>query len=227
MCGRYSLLAPAEAVRGLFKCVREIPKFSPRYNIAPTQSAPVVILHDNGERTLSMMRWGLVPTWSAGPDKRFSMFNARAETVATKPAYRSAFRKRRCLVPADGFFEWKKKLNVRQPYRISLEDDSVFAFAGLWEHWEKGSTSVINSFTILTTSANSLISTIHARMPVILPSEVHTDWLSGPKPEELLSPYSVAKMKTYPLDSYVNNAHHDDAKCLTPARMTSHPDVIN
>ena len=227
MCGRYSFLAPAEAVRNLFKFNGTTPNFPPRYNIAPTQPAPVVILSNDGERELILMRWGLVPAWSKGPDSRFSMFNARAETVAKKSAYRVAFQKRRCLVPVDGFYEWKTNGGAKQPYRISLIDGSVFAFAGLWEHWEDGTGSIIESFTVITTSANSLISPIHDRMPVILPPEAHSQWLAGSKSEGLLAPYSATEMKAYPVDPYVNDARHDDAKCLAPAPNAVHHDVLN
>ena len=227
MCGRYSLIAPVEAVRALFKFEGATPNFAPRYNIAPTQAAPVIIQRKNGERELVVMRWGLVPAWSKGPDNRYSMFNARAETVHEKQAYRVAFDKRRCLVPVDGFYEWHRSSGTKMPYRISLIDECLFAFAGLWERQEKARGSVIDSFTILTTSANSLISPIHTRMPLILPPEVHTDWLSGSEPEPLLLPYPAAKMNTYALDSYVNNAKHDNPRCLTPAKKNSQRDIFN
>ena len=227
MCGRYSLLASMKVVQRLFRCVTGAINFPSRYNIAPSQFAPVVALHSDGAPKLSLMRWGLIPAWSTSNNNRYSMFNARVETVATKPAYRNAFKKRRCLVPTDGFYEWKKKRNVKEPYRISLTSHKVFAFAGLWERRENGPTSVIDSFTILTTPANSLISPIHARMPLIIPPEVHTDWLSGSKPEPLLLPYPAAKMNAYPLDSYVNNAKHDDLRCLTPAKKNSQCEIFN
>jgi len=227
MCGRYSLLAPTEAVERLFGCTTSLMNFSPRYNIAPSQFAPVIALHNDGVPNLSLMRWGFVPAWSTSKNNPYSMFNARAETVATKLAYRDAFKKRRCLVPTDGFYEWKNQGNIKEPYRISLINHKLFAFAGLWERQEKARGSVIDSFTILTTSANSLISPIHTRMPLILPPEVHTDWLSGSEPEPLLLPYPAAKMNTYALDSYVNNAKHDNPRCLTPAKKNSQRDIFN
>ena len=226
MCGRYSLLVPTKAVQRFFGCVAGATTFAPRYNIAPTLLAPVVTGCNGGAPNLSLMRWGLTPAWSTSSNNGYSMFNARVETVATKPAYRDAYRERRCLVPADGFYEWKKQGNIKEPYRISLTNEEIFAFAGLWERRENGPTSVIDSFTILTTPANSLISPIHARMPVILPPETHTDWLSGSELEPLRSPYPAEKMSTYPLDSYVNDARHDDLKCLSPAQRNSQPDFF-
>ena len=217
MCGRYSLVAPAEAVRSLFKFQGAIPNLAPRYNIAPTQAAPVIIQRKNSEREVVAMRWGFVPTWSKGPDNRYSMFNARAETVHEKPAYRAAFEKRRCLVPVDGFYEWRRSSRTKIPYRISLIDECLFAFAGLWEHWEGSDGSFIDSFTIITTPANSLISRIHDRMPVIMPLEVHTEWLSRSGAEQLLTHYSAEKMKAHPVDAYVNDARHDDPKCISPS----------
>ena len=227
MCGRYSLLSPAKAVQRLFRCVSSEVNFSPRYNISPNQFAPVVALQDNGTQSLSLMKWGLIPTWSKSNNNRYSMFNARVETVSTKRAYSDAFKKRRCLVPTDGFYEWKKHGSMKEPYRISLTNEKVFAFGGLWERWENGSASVIHSFTILTTPANALISPIHARMPLILPPEVHMDWLSGFEPESFLLPYPAENMNTYPLDSYVNDAKHDDSRCLTPAKKRFQRDLFD
>ena len=217
MCGRYSLIAPAEAVRSLFKFDGPTPNFAPRYNIAPTQAAPVITQRKNGDRELVVMRWGFVPAWSKGPDNRYSMFNARAETVHEKQAYRVAFEKRRCLVPVDGFYEWRRSSAGKMPYRISLIDEPLFAFAGLWEHWEGSDGSFIDSFTIITTRANSLISQIHDRMPVIMPLEVHAEWLSHCNAAELLTTYSSEEMKAYPVDAYVNDARHDDPMCISPS----------
>jgi len=227
MCGRYSLLAPKKAVQRLFGCVTSAINFSPRYNIAPSQIAPVVTRHNDGAQNLKLMRWGLAPSWSTSTNNRYSLFNARVETVATKRTYRDAYRERRCLVPADGFYEWKKQGNIKEPYRISLTNKKIFAFAGLWERRDNGATSPIDSFTILTTSANSLISPIHARMPVILPTEAQTDWLSGSELEPLLSPYPAENMTTYPLDPYVNDARHDDLKCLSPAERNAQADFFS
>ena len=227
MCGRYSLITPVKAVRALFKFEGATPNFAPRYNIAPTQAAPVIIQKKNGERELVVMRWGLVPAWSKGPDNRYSMFNARAETVHEKRAYRFAFEKRRCLVPVDGFYEWRRSSGIKIPYRISLIDECLFAFAGLWEHWEGSDGSFIDSFTIITTRANSLISRIHDRMPVIIPLKVHTEWLSRCGAAELLIPYSTEKMKAHPVDAYVNDVRHDEPMCIWPPGESLPDERIN
>ena len=224
MCGRFTLRSPAVSIASLFDGL-DVPEWNPRYNIAPTQPVPTV-RHFDGNRTFSQLRWGLVPSWAKDLAVGTRMINARGETVASKPAFRDAFKQRRCLVLADGFYEWKKQGNIKKPYRISPINEEIFAFAGLWERRENGPTSVIASFTILTAPANSLISPIHARMPVILPPETHTDWLSGSELEPLLSPYPAEKMSTYPLDSYVNDARHDDLKCLSPAQKNSQPDFF-
>ncbi len=165
MCGRFTLRTPTHRLAEAFG-VRDLPNLPPRYNIAPTQDAAVVRPGPEGEaRELAMLRWGLVPSWSEGPSA-YSMINARAETVATKPAFRAAFRHRRCLVPADGFYEWQRVDGGKQPYLVELASGEPFAFAGLWEHWEGG--DVIESFTIIVTEANELLRPIHERMPVIL-----------------------------------------------------------
>ncbi len=175
----HSWSARQRRVRG-----RAAPNGAPRYlSTSPALDRPVVRQSkDDGERELVMLRWGLIPSWSKGPDSGYSMINARAETVATKPAFRSAFRFRRCLVPADGFYEWRKLAGRKQPYRITLKDDAPFAFAGLWEHWAGPGGYVIQSFTIIVTEANELLRPIHDRMPVILDPANYTLWL-GEEPE--------------------------------------------
>ena len=218
MCGRYNLVTPEEALRNLFSVDDSLPTLSPRYNIAPTQDAPVIISTGDDRRSMVMMRWGLVPSWSPrGPDKRFSMFNARAETVSTKSAFRLAFRHRPCLVPVDGFYEWKKEKIGKTPHHLSMIDNTTFALAGLWESWRSNTDSTLHSFTIITTTANSLMSEIHARMPVIIPIESHQEWLSGDTPrEQLLVPYPSSYMQTKVIGSYINKTSHDDPMCLTP-----------
>ena len=222
MCGRYSFTTPPEAMRRLFKVTGPLPNVPPRYNIAPTQDAPVVRQSkDGGERELVMLRWGLVPSWSQGPDSGYSMINARAETVATKPAFRSAFRLRRCLVPADGFYEWRKVTGAKQPYRITLKDGEPFALAGLWEHWTGPDGYVVQSFTIVVTEANELLRPIHDRMPVILHPADYPLWL-GEEPESgvgvgsLLKPFSAEAMVAYPVSKRVSNPRNDDPECIEP-----------
>ncbi len=219
MCGRYSLTAPPEAVGRLFELAGPMPNLEPRYNIAPTQAAPVVGLKPDGEtRGLAMLRWGLVPSWSDGPDSRLSMINARAETVRTKPAFRAAFKARRCLVPADGFYEWQAqgKGRPKQPHRIVRRDGAPFAFAGLWERWQPKDGEPILSFTIIVTDANELLKPIHERMPVILEPGDHEAWL-GAAPEEaeaLLRPLAADRLEAYPVSPRVNSPKNDDPACI-------------
>ena len=226
MCGRYNLVTPQEALRNLFSVDNTLPTLSPRYNIAPAQDAPVIISNGDGRRSMVMMRWGLVPSWSPnGPDNRFSMFNARAETVSTKAAFRLAFRHRPCLVPVDGFYEWKKEKIGKTPHHFSMIDNTTFALAGLWESWRSHTDYTLHSFTIITTTANSLLSEIHARMPVIIPIESYQEWLSGDTTrEQLLVPYPSSYMQTKTIGSYINKTSHDGPNCLTPVE---HVDADN
>ncbi len=219
MCGRFTLRTPAHRLAEAFGA-HELPNLPPRYNIAPTQDAAVVRRPREGEgRELAMLRWGLVPPWSEGPDSGYSMINARAETVATKSAFRSAFRHRRCLVPADGFFEWQKVDGRKQPYLVELSDGEPFAFAGLWEHWEGLGGDVIDSFTIIVTEANELLRPIHDRMPVILDPPDYDLWLEGGPAvaraaHDLLQPYPAERMVAHPVSRRVNNPRHDDPECI-------------
>ena len=222
MCGRYSLTTPVEALRQLFG-VLELPNLAPRHNVAPTQEMPVVRLRGgaSGGRELVIMRWGLVPGWADDPAIGSRMINARAETVAEKPSFRAAFRARRCLVPADGFYEWVKSGETRQPYRITLEGNIPFAFAGLWENWQPPAgqdAEPVQTFTIVTTEANDRLRRIHPRMPVILDPADHESWLTAdPKSAQaLLRPFPGAAMRAYQVSARVNSPRHDDAACLEP-----------
>ena len=218
MCGRYSLTTPLEAMRRLFGLEGPLPNYPPRYNIAPSQDAPVVRLSD-GSREITLMHWGLVPGWSKGPDSKFSMINARAETVAEKPAYRAAFKSRRCLVPADGFFEWRAESKKKQPFYIHMKDEKPFAFAGLWERWEKGA-EPITSFTIIVTEANELLRPIHERMPVILAPKDYARWLDPALKKEatqkFMRPYDPEKMALRKISTRVNSPKNDDPEILAP-----------
>ena len=214
MCGRYSLTTPVEAVGRLFE-VAERPNLPPRYNIAPSQEAPVVRADAAGGRVLAPMRWGLIPSWAKEAKIGYRMINARAETVAEKPAFRSAFRHRRCLVPADGFYEWRKLGATKQPYRITRADGVPFAFAGLWERWRAPDGAVIDSFTIITTVANDLLRPIHDRMPVILDPADFGPWLEAGGVERLV-PYTDAKLEAVPVSTRVNSPKHDDPACIAP-----------
>ena len=221
MCGRFTLRAPASVVAEQF-AVFAMPPFTPRFNIAPTQPAPVVRMAP--ERELVALRWGLIPGWAKDPAIGSRLINARAETVAEKPAFRAAFRRRRCLVVADGFYEWQRRGTAKQPYFIHLRDDRPFAFAGLWESWEASGEGPLETCTILTTEPNALVSPLHDRMPVILPPEAYDAWLD-PANEDvgrlatLLRAYPAEAMAAYPVGAYVNSPTHDGAKCIEPVEM--------
>src|SRR3989441_8768283 len=177
MCGRYTLKTPVEELSEKFQFPEIIP-LKPRYNIAPAQDVAVVRrLPDDTARKLAMLRWGLIPAWVKDPAKARQPINAKSETVAELPTFRSAFRKRRCLIPADGFYEWKQEGGRKQPVYIRMKDSEPFAFAGLWEHWEKPDQEPIDSCVILTTEPNELLAQLHNRMPVILNAKDYDLWL--------------------------------------------------
>ncbi len=211
MCGRYTLKTPVDNLAKQFE-VEEYPSsLTPSYNIAPTQSVATVLVED-GKRKLEMLHWGLIPSWADDPTIGNRMINARAETVATKPSYRSAFKNRRCLILADGFYEWQKTSDGKQPYYIHMEDGSPFAFAGLWESWHNG--TEIRSSTIITTEPNELVGDIHNRMPVILHPEDYEMWLDPDFDEKeplttLLKPYPASEMEAYPVSRTVNKPSND------------------
>jgi len=220
MCGRYRLTAKERYVAEHFDLDGEV-SAAPRYNIAPTQPA-AIIRHDPKEsgRTLSMMRWGLVPSWAKDISAGARMINAVAESAAEKPSFREALRQRRCLVPVDGFYEWQKLGGKeKQPFNFGMADDSLFAFAGLWDRWRDSAGQYINSFTILTTTANALLAGVHNRMPVILGPEDYELWLdpgfNNPKVvTDLLKPFDARLMKKYPVSTRVNRSENDDPECM-------------
>jgi len=223
MCGRFTyLLSWSEivALYGLTAVTEMAPDWKPRFNAAPTQTMPVIRLNAAGKRELAALRWGLVPSWSKDPAMGAKLINARAETVAEKPAFRSAFKLRRCLVPADGFYEWRKLPGGgKQPYRITMADGAPFAFAGLWERWSKGP-EPLETFTIITTTANSLVAPIHDRMPVIIDAADHDAWLEARDtaiPMALLRPYPAERMTAYPVSTRVNSPRNDDASVIERA----------
>jgi len=218
MCGRYTLSSASEIVAEVFE-LTEPPDLVPRYNIAPTQTAPVVLLDGStGERSLRPMRWGFIPSWAKDPKIGARMINARAETVAKKPSFRNAFRHWRCLVVADGFYEWTKSDNGKRPYHIRVRDGGPFAFAGLWTRWSTSGGANVDSYTIITTEPNELTATLHHRMPVILHQRDYAAWLD---PEEhadatlaaLLRPYASEGMEAYPVATLVNSPSHDAPDC--------------
>jgi putative SOS response-associated peptidase YedK len=217
MCGRYSLSTVAELVEEVFGA--DAPAdMAPRWNIAPTEPAPVVRATDGG-RTLESLRWGLVPAGGEGPGRGPLHINARSETVATLPAFRDSFRARRCLVPADGFYEWATGPEGRRPFHIRFQDRRLFALAGLWSRWEAAGAAPLESFTILTAPPSELVRPLHDRMPVILPPELWEDWLRSTTPEELLPllrPWEGSELEAVAANPYVNRAGNEGPQCLGP-----------
>lgn len=222
MCGRFTLHTDPRVLARLFG-LDEDPYLEPRYNIAPTQPVAIVRLDRQGQREWTHVHWGLIPSWSKDPSIGARMINARSETVGEKPSFRAAFRRRRCLVPADGFYEWQKLNGRKQPFYITLSDSGPFAFAGLWELWEGADGSILESCTLLTTEPNEKLAHIHNRMPVILHPEDHSLWLGDGtevRPSEqsylyhLLRPYESEAMKATPVSPYVNNARNEGPECI-------------
>ena len=196
--------------------VHNRPNLKPRYNIAPTQDVLAIRLDKEGQQEAAQLRWGLIPFWAKDEKISYSKINARAETVAKKPAFRDAFKKRRCLIAADGYCEWKTlEDGSNQPYRITLKPEQPFSFAGLWEHWEKDN-KVIESCTIIVTDANELTKDIHGRMPVILDPDDYDAWLGGTDGENLLRPYPSKKMARYPVSRAVGNVKNTGPELIEP-----------
>lgn len=193
------------------------------YNISPSQQIPVVRIIE-GERRLSFMRWGLIPLWAKDEKIGFRLINARSETVFEKPIFRGAIRSRRCLIPASGFFEWQKVGGKKQPYYVKVRDRDLFSFAGLWETWRKADDQVVESCTILTTSANKLVAPIHDRMPVIIARQGYDAWMQAaadPRTlNDLLRPFPADEMLAYPVSQLVNNPRYSRQDCIAPLRAT-------
>jgi len=191
----------------------------PRYNAAPGQNLPVI--RNTSPDKIHLMRWGLIPAWAKSSNHEYHLINARAETISEKNVFRSAFRGRRCLVLADGFYEWSKSQGRKTPYRITLRTETPFAFAGIWSIWTDQTETNVHSFSIITTEANSLVAEIHQRMPVILFPEDEKNWLTLP-PEDglkLLTPYPTELMQAYPVSSRVNSPKNDSPDIIKPVRV--------
>ncbi len=219
MCGRYRLSRRKQILEERFDSVSGMEDWSPRYNIAPTQSVPVIRQNPKEpDRELSLFRWGLVPSWAKDPSVAARMVNARSETASTKPAFSEALKFRRCLVPADGFYEWQNSGKVKQPYCFEINDGELFAFAGIWERWNDPSGKPLETCSILTTTPNAVTSAIHDRMPVILNPDNYDLWLDpGLKDAALVSallrPCDARLMRCYPVSSRVNSVINDDEEC--------------
>jgi putative SOS response-associated peptidase YedK len=219
MCGRYRLSAKERYLRDHFG-LEEDPAWMPRWNIAPTQ--PVAAIRQDAKepkRTFGLLRWGLIPYWAKDPFIGFKTINAMSETAAEKPAFRDALRRRRCLIPADSFYEWEKiGPKEKQPYNFGMIDDSVFGFAGLWERWRDPAGNVVETCSILTVKPNSLVADVHDRMPAILRAEDYDLWLDpgvtdAARVTDCLKPFDARLMKKYPVSSRVNHPANDDEEC--------------
>ena len=219
MCGRFSIFADPERLVERFDASLPEQGLQPRYNAAPTQDLPVILNED--ERHIQLLRWGLVPFWAEDPAIGSRMINARSETLAEKPSFRTALKKRRCLVLADGFYEWQKTADGKVPMRITLKTGEPFAMAGLWETWKEPTGDLLRTFTIITTSPNDLLEPIHNRMPVILPREHEAIWLDNAADQaiwlDMLRPFPADLLTAFHVSKRVNYVGNDDPEIVQPA----------
>ena len=216
MCGRYALHTHPDIIALQFG-VAAAPPMKPRFNIAPTQEAPVVRVGPEQKRELALLRWGLIPSWSKDPTIGARMINARAESVAAKPSFRNAFRGRRCLVPADGYYEWRVEGGRKQPYFLRIASGEPFAMAGLWEQWRSPEGKLLETYAIVTTEAAGTASQVHDRMPVILAQPEYEAWLCSADPVGFLRPWAGAAFSVRRVSSRVNSPRFDDPQCLDEA----------
>lgn len=219
MCGRFVLAATGEEVAAHYQ-LPEVPYVVPRYNVAPTQPVPAVRLNQAGDRELTFFQWGLIPSWAKDPAMGSKMINARAETAAEKPAFRAAFKRRRCLLPATGFYEWHQLDGRKQPMYIHPTDDKIMSLAGLWEIWQDPDGGLLETCTILTTTPNSLMESIHNRMPVVVDPLDYGSWLApdatSDQLQHLLRPYDDGRLAAYPVSTAVNRPQNDSEACIAP-----------
>jgi putative SOS response-associated peptidase YedK len=221
MCGRFTLTIDPSSLQAAFPWAVIPDDLFPRYNVAPSQ--PVAVIPNMGDNTVSLYKWGLIPSWAKDPSIGNRMINARAESLAEKPSFRNAYRRRRCLILADGFYEWKQNpgMKAKQPVYIRMNDNHPFAFAGLWELWKSPDGSEIRSCTIITTQPNEFLKPIHNRMPVILPADAYHHWLATedqPPAQlaDLLVPYQASDLIAYPVSRMVNSPELDSAELINP-----------
>lgn len=224
MCGRFARKSDPRRLAKEFG-VAAAPEVEPSYNVAPTQSI-LAVRQDNDGREMSFFRWGLVPSWAKDASISARLINARSETVEEKPSFREAFKRRRCVIPADGFYEWKREGGRKQPFFFRMRDERPFGFAGLWERWEGEGGQAINSCTILTTGANDVLSPVHDRMPVILHPGDYPLWLESDEREqqllrELLRAYPAEEMVGYPVSLLVNSPSNRGAELVNEVRLNS------
>ena len=216
MCGRFQLSVKGKQISERYNVEVFDELYKPNYNCAPSQKLPVIT--NNEPHNLSYFRWGLIPFWAKDPKLGFRNINTRAETISVKPSFKNAFKKRRCIIPANGFYEWSQDEN-KTPFRIFLRDEELFAIAGIWESWKDAENKIINSFSIITTEANSLCKDIHNRMPVILKPENEQSWLQENNEEllkQLLVPFDPRKMDTYAISKEVNSPKNNKPEIIIP-----------
>jgi putative SOS response-associated peptidase YedK len=230
MCGRYRLSRRKQLIQEYFETTESEHEWTPRYNIAPTQLVPIIRQNPKEPvRELSLARWGLIPSWANDSSGAARMINARSETAGTLPAFRDSLKSRRCLIPADGFYEWQRTGKAKQPYCFAIEEGELFAFAGLWDRWSGATGNTIESCSILTTVPNAVTSAVHDRMPVILDPDCYDLWLDPGMREvtvasEMLKPYDAQLMRCYPISARINHVANDDAECsqsVEPAPVQS------
>jgi putative SOS response-associated peptidase YedK len=225
MCGRYRLSRRKQLVEAHFSSVSEEEDWNPRYNIAPTQLVPVIRQNPKQPiRELSLLRWGLIPSWMKDSSGAATMINARSETAGTKPAFRDALKSRRCLIPADGFYEWQRVGKTKQPYCFEVGNAQMFAFAGIWDRWKDPSGKWVKTCSILTTTPNAVTSAVHDRMPVILDPDSYDIWLDPgmrnvTTASELLKPYDARLMRCYPISTRINHVANDDEECSASVEL--------
>jgi putative SOS response-associated peptidase YedK len=225
MCGRYRLSRRKQLIEEYFDAAPGDEDWAPRYNIAPTQPVPVIRQHPKEPlRELSLVRWGLIPSWAKDSSGAARMINARSETAATKPAFRDALKFRRCLIPGDVFYEWKRTGKTKQPFCFEVNEGELFAFAGIWERWKDPNGQWVKSCSILTTIPNAVTAAIHDRMPVILDPDGYDLWLDPGMNDageacELLKPFDARLMSCYPVSTRINQVSNDDEECSAPVEL--------
>jgi putative SOS response-associated peptidase YedK len=232
MCGRYRLSRRKQIIEEYFDSAPWGEDWSPRFNIAPTQ--PIPVIRQNAKepvREISLMRWGLIPSWARDSSAAARMINARSETASEKPTFRDAMKSRRCLIPADGFYEWMRTEKAKQPYCFEVNNGELFAFAGIWDRWRNPSGNWVETCSILTTTPNAVTSAVHDRMPVILDPDSYDLWLDPGMRDvsaasDLLKPYDAWLMRCYPVSSRVNRVENDDEKCSAPAEFEPTQDTL-
>jgi putative SOS response-associated peptidase YedK len=232
MCGRYRLSRRKQIIEEHFDAISGEEDWSPRFNVAPTQPVPVIRQNPKEPiRELSLMKWGLIPAWAKDPSDAARMINARSETASSKAAFRDSLKSRRCLIPADGFYEWVRDGKTKRPFCFEVTEGELFAFAGLWDGWKNANGQWIKTFSILTTTPNAVTSAIHDRMPVILDPDNYDLWLDPGMQDvvaisEVLKPYDARLMRCYPVGTRVNSVSNDDLECSRPVELVEAQDRL-